>query len=99
MGVTMNYSIEEFGREQLNESFGEYGSGEINKLTHKIIGACMEVHNTIGRGFLESVYKDCVFMELAGQNLTFEKEKRFDIFYKGVKISHHYFADFIIENK
>jgi GxxExxY protein len=28
--------------------------------THKIIGVCMEVHNELGPGFLEVVYKDAI---------------------------------------
>jgi len=84
---------------RLSEEFGEYGNSEINDLTHSIIGASMEVYNTLGRGFLESVYKDCLCVEFERRNIRFQKEKRYDIHYKGVKIFHHYFADFIVDDK
>lgn len=32
-------------------------------LTHKIIGAAMEVHRTLGNGFLEAVYEDALAIE------------------------------------
>ena len=28
--------------------------------THQILGACFEVYNTMGSGFLESVYQECL---------------------------------------
>ena len=34
--------------------------------SYKIIGACMEVHNQLGTGFLEIVYKDALEVELIG---------------------------------
>jgi GxxExxY protein len=30
--------------------------------TYTLIGICMEVHNILGRGFLEIVYKDALNM-------------------------------------
>ena len=30
---------------------------EINEITHKIIGCSMQVHNTLGNGFQEVIYK------------------------------------------
>ena len=91
-----NYIVAE---DQVTIGFGEYGNKEINSLTHAIIGASMEVHNTIGRGFLESVYKDCLCLEFEKRKIAFQKEKQYDIYYKGIKIRHHYFADFLVEEK
>ncbi len=39
-------------------------------LTEKIIGACFEVSNELGAGFLESVYEKALIIVLAGQNLN-----------------------------
>jgi len=36
--------------------------------THQILGACFEVYNSMGSGFLESVYQECLEMELATRN-------------------------------
>jgi len=95
----MNYIIEEFETNILNDHSTDYSSQEINDLTYRIIGASMEIHNIIGKGFSEAVYKDCLCIEFETRKIFFAKEKLFEIVYKGVKIPHHYFADFIIENK
>lgn len=58
----------------------------------------MEVYNGIGKGFSEAVYKDCLSIELDPREITFEKEKKFEIIYKGIKIPHFHYADFIVKN-
>lgn len=40
-----------------------------------IIGKCMEVHNHLGGGFSEIVYKDALELELTRANIPFEREK------------------------
>ena len=37
---------------------------EINKLTHKIIGYAMEVHNQMGNGFQEVIYQRVFYKNL-----------------------------------
>ena len=37
--------------------------------TRKIIGACYEGHNTMGNGFLESVYQEALMIEFYKQNI------------------------------
>ncbi len=66
--------------------------------TYKIIGACMEVHNELGCGFLESVYQESLALELELQNIPFVKEKTIEINYKGHKLKKFYKADFICYN-
>jgi len=67
-------------------------------LTEKIIGAAMEVHKTLHRGFLESVYEEAMAIELDLQKVPFEKQKPIDVFYKG-KVAKQFFCDFVIEGK
>ena len=65
----------------------------------QIIGICMEIHRILGRGFSEAVYKDAIEHELKLKNIFFEREKKYEIEYKGVTLPHYYFADFVIDNK
>jgi GxxExxY protein len=66
---------------------------------YKIIGICMDIHNILGGGFLEIVYKDAIEFELRKQSIIYEREKQFDILYKGTTLPHKYFADFIVFDK
>jgi GxxExxY protein len=36
---------------------------EIDKLTHKIIGCAMQIHNTLGNGFQEVIYQRALAIE------------------------------------
>jgi len=66
---------------------------------YKIVGACMEVHKTLGCGFLEAVYQEALAIELAKQNIPFEQQKRIQIEYKDITLRKEYFADFICYGK
>ena len=56
---------------------------QINELTEKIIGSAIEVHRHLGPGLLESIYRECLMMELAASQLRFESERHVPIDYKG----------------
>ena len=47
--------------------------------TYKLIGLAMEVHKTLGKGFLEIVYKDALELEFKWANVPYDKEKAFII--------------------
>jgi GxxExxY protein len=61
----------------------------------RIIGACMEVHKTLGSGFLEAVYQEALIIEMQEQDIPFEKEKILKILYKEKQLDKVYVADFI----
>ena len=63
---------------------------------YKIIGACMEVHSILGRGFLEIVYKDALEYEFNLRGIPYEREKKLEVFYKDIKIKRDFFADFFV---
>ncbi len=51
--------------------------------TFEIIGICIEVHKELGHGFLEVVYKEAIEINLKERNIFYEREKEFEIEYKG----------------
>jgi len=67
--------------------------------SHKIIGLCFEVHNNLGPGFLEIVYKDALEYEFKKANIPYEREKQYDVNYKGITLQHNFYADFVVYDK
>ncbi|MBP2159926.1 MULTISPECIES: GxxExxY protein [Asticcacaulis] len=63
--------------------------------TYAIIGAAMEVHRTLGHGFLEAVYHEAMVLELSQLNVPFLRECAFPISYKGMVLSCQYRADLV----
>ncbi len=63
---------------------------------YQIIGKCMEVHNELGHGFLEVVYKDALEVAFKLENIHYEREKPYVIYYKNVILPHKYYADFVV---
>jgi GxxExxY protein len=67
--------------------------------SYKIIGLCMEVHNNLGAGFLEIVYKDALEYELNKASIPYEREKQYEVNYKGIVLPHKFYADFVVMDK
>lgn len=61
---------------------------------YDIVGACMEVFNTVGHGMAEPVYQEMLAFELTDRKIPFEREKPLQITYKGHLLSKCYNADF-----
>lgn len=64
-----------------------------------IIGKCFEVHNNLGAGFLEIVYKDALEYEFVKAGIPYEREKEYLVRYKEVILPHRFFADFVVYEK
>src|SRR6266571_5334169 len=76
---------------------------EIKNLVHKeevykIISCCFNVHNTLGKGFLEVIYKDALIHEFKSSGIHYEREKKYEIEYKKIILPHYDFADFLVFN-
>jgi len=67
--------------------------------TYQVLGACFEVHNEEGCGFLEHVYQECLEIELGLQGIPFEAQKSLTLVYKGLTLKKTYVADFICFEK
>ncbi len=51
-------------------------------ITHQIIGCAYQVYKKLGFGFLESVYKKAMVIELSKINLKVEQEKPLKVYYR-----------------
>ena len=63
--------------------------------TYQIIGACFEVYNEKGCGFLEAVYQECLEMELQLQGLSFDVKKQLKLHYKGRPLEKAFESDLV----
>jgi GxxExxY protein len=52
-------------------------------LSYQIIGAALEVHNELGPGFPEKVYREAMLIALTERQLPVLKEVTFDVAFKG----------------
>ncbi|HNW51776.1 MAG TPA: GxxExxY protein [Prolixibacteraceae bacterium] len=69
------------------------------KECYEIIGACMEVHNTLGCGFPEAVYQEALEIEFEEQNIPFLSQYPLNVYYKGQKLKKEFVPDFICFDK
>ena len=63
--------------------------------TFAIIGAAMEVHRHLGRGFLELVYQTALALEFQEREIPFGAEVALPIHYKSKLLTCAYRADFV----
>jgi GxxExxY protein len=68
------------------------------ELTEKILSAAFKVHNTLGPGYLESIYQNAMVIELRSFGLKCDTEKLVEIFYNNVKVGEHR-LDLVIDDK
>ena len=61
-------------------------SAKVDAIAKIVVDACIEVHRTLGPGYLESVYEEALATELTLRNIPFEKQKVIDVNYKGSPI-------------
>ena len=65
-----------------------------NKLVYEIMGCAMRVHETLGCGFLESVYGYALEIEFRKCGIPYVREDDIQVYYDGVPLKTHYRADF-----
>lgn len=68
---------------------------EYKEESFRIVRACFEAYNDKGCGFLESVYQECLEIELSLQNIPFQAQKELVLAYKGKTLRQVYKPDFI----
>lgn len=70
----------------------------LNDISHRVIGAGIEVHRQIGPGLLEGVYVECLAAELADSGLAVQREIAVPIHYKGKEVTKPLRLDLLVEN-
>ncbi|HCA56518.1 MAG TPA: GxxExxY protein [Blastocatellia bacterium] len=68
------------------------------ELTGEVIKVYYKVYNSLGYGFLESVYKNAMMIELAAAGLAAEAEKPIAVKYAGRTVG-NYAADIVVNDR
>jgi GxxExxY protein len=72
---------------------------EMNELTERVIGACVEVHRNTGPGLLESAYQQCLCHELALRGIPFQLQRPLPVSYKGTLLDCGYRIDLLVDDR
>ena len=67
--------------------------------TYQVLGACFEVFNEMGCGFLETVYQECFERELASCNVPFVAQQPIDLVFKGQELRRTFSPDLLCFGK
>lgn len=80
--------------------YQEKKNGEIiyRDLSYQIMQAVFEVHNTLGPGFVESVYEEALAHEFDLRHIPFERQKEITVYYKQHVVGRHR-LDLVVEDK
>jgi GxxExxY protein len=68
-------------------------------LTEHVIGLAIEVHRHTGPGLLESVYEQCLRVELRRAGVAFARQVAIRVLYKGEPIGEGFKADLVVDEK
>ena len=52
----------------------------------KVIGCAIAVHRALGPGYLESIYRRAMWIELQAQGIPYEAERSVRVVYRGIEI-------------
>ncbi len=66
---------------------------------YDIVGACFEVYNEMGCGFLEAVYQECLQIEFETRGIPFRPQAELVLRYKGRSLNQKYQPDFVCFDK
>ncbi|MBK9316701.1 MAG: GxxExxY protein [Acidobacteria bacterium] len=71
---------------------------EVNQLATRIIGIAIDVHKTLGAGYMESIYENALSREFEKQGVPFLNQYPIEVVYKGFLVGEGR-LDFLIDKK
>ena len=71
---------------------------QYKELTERIIGCAFRVYNQMGFGFLESVYKKCLMIELHKAGISAESQQQISVIYDNQPVG-QFVADIVVEDQ
>lgn len=65
----------------------------------QVFKSALEVHKTMGPGLLESVYEECLLLELRERGVNAKSQVELPLTYKGHPIQKNFRVDILVENE
>jgi GxxExxY protein len=72
--------------------------GPLNELSHRVLGAALDVHRHLGPGHFESVYERALRIELDLRGIPFRAQPAIGVTYKGVSVG-EFVPDLIVDDR
>ena len=63
---------------------------------YNLVGAAIEVYNTLGHGFLEEVYQECLEIELRLRDIPFQSHPKLILSYKSRELEKYCIPDLYV---
>ena len=71
----------------------------IDELTELVIGCAIAVHTALGPGLLESIYQECLFIELTLAGVPVSREHPVPIDYRGQRLRGQLKIDLLVDGR
>jgi GxxExxY protein len=71
----------------------------LDRLCHRVIGFCLEVHRELGPGLLESAYEEALAFELAQDGMECERQREIPLLYKTNPLNCGYRIDLLVDSE
>jgi GxxExxY protein len=72
---------------------------ERERLSSKIIGACIEVHRELCPGLLEAVYEYCLMEELSRLGIHADNQVSSPVIYEGKQLDKDFKVDVLVDRR
>ena len=70
---------------------------DVDSITERIIGCAIAVHRTLGPGLLESIYRECLMVELKADGIHAERDHRVSLKYRDQPVANELRIDVLVE--
>ncbi|MDP2924440.1 MAG: GxxExxY protein, partial [Candidatus Omnitrophota bacterium] len=72
--------------------------GDLDKITKRVIGIAMKIHNALGPGFVEKIYEKAMAYEFKLNKMEFAEQAEIDVKYGTIDLGYQR-VDFLVENE
>jgi len=72
-------------------------NGRFDQLSERVIGCAITVHRTLGPGLLESIYRECLALELVAADMHVDSDCHVPVVYRGERVAGHLVLDLVVE--